>query len=59
MEMLTLDKSSLNLIHGLPPTDDSLMTIFNALLFSPEEVKLKSFVRKVPIPKATVTKVKH
>ncbi len=56
--MLTLVKSSLNLIHGRPPTDDNLITIFNALLFSPEDAILKSFVRKVPIPNATVTRIR-
>jgi hypothetical protein len=34
------------------------MTIFNALLFSPEDTMLKSFVRKVPIPNATVTRIR-
>ena len=44
--------SSLILTVGLPETDDSLMTMFNARLFSdpPLDALLKSFVRDVPMP---------
>ena len=51
--LLTLDKSSLSLTHGLSLTEESLMTILSALLFSPVEAIRKSLVRNVPIPKDT------
>ena len=50
---LALDKSSLSLTHGLPLTEESLMTILSALLFSPVEAIRKSLVRNVPMPKDT------
>jgi hypothetical protein len=40
-------------MHGFPPIEDNLITIFKALLFSPDDATLKSFVRKVPIPNET------
>ena len=49
----TFVKSSLNFTHGFPPMEDNLITIFKALLISPDEATLKSFVRKVPIPNET------
>ena len=44
--------SSLILTVGLPETDDSLTTMFNARLFStpPLDALLKSFVSDVPMP---------
>jgi hypothetical protein len=41
-------------MHGLPLIDAILMTMLSALLFSlpPLDSDLKSFVKKVPIPKA-------
>ncbi len=53
IKMLTLVKSSLSLMQDFPSIDDNLMTIFRALLFSPVEATLKSFVRKVPTPNET------
>lgn len=48
----TFNKSSLILTHGFPLTDESLMTMFRALLFSAGSDTLrKSLVRNVPIPK--------
>jgi len=40
-------------MQDFPSIDDNLMTIFRALLFSPVEATLKSFVRKVPTPNET------
>lgn len=49
---LTLERSSLNLIQGLPSTEANLITILRALLFSFRSLDRvrKSLVRKVPIP---------
>ena len=54
MRALTLVISSLILTVGLLSTDDSLITMFNALLFCepPLDFFLKSFVSDVPIPNA-------
>ena len=51
---LTLVRSSLILMHGRPLIVAILMTMLSALLFSlpPLDNDLKSFVKKVPIPKA-------
>ena len=54
--MPTLVISSLIFTVGLPSTDESLITMFRALLFSvpPLDFLLKSFESDVPMPKAPV-----
>lgn len=58
---LTLVKSSLILMHGRPLIDAILITMLSALLFSlpPLDKDLKSFVKKVPIPKAAAHGLNH
>ena len=53
LEMRTFVISSLIFTAGLPSTDESLMTIFRALLLSAPllDFFLKSFVNEVPMPK--------
>ena len=53
-QKLTLVRSSLILTQGRPLIDANLMTMLSALLFSFPllDNDLKSFVKKVPIPKA-------
>jgi hypothetical protein len=53
-----LSKSSLILAQGFPFIEANLMTIFNGLLFANPwlDSVSKSFVKKVPIPNATVAR---
>jgi hypothetical protein len=58
---LALVKSSLILMHGRPLIDAILITMLSALLFSLPllDKDLKSFVKKVPIPKAAAHAMNH
>ena len=58
---LALVKSSLILMHGRPLIDAILITMLSALLFSLPllDKDLKSFVRKVPIPKPAAHALNH